>query len=537
MAEIGVRITGWDGNVAGIGQEYQMMLEAGADYQQSGDVDETRRGDGTMLAEAFFLNPKGFDILVWPLAGGAVDPLVFARTVRQWFDPGRNSDGVRYLTANVDEIAVRLGCLVPTWERVPKRQNHYRVSLRAPDVYYEAAALTTATTSPIVNAGTKAAYPVVSLTTTTHASHKRCTVTGQGADGGVEGYPIRLNINDAALAATNVFAFIGGDSVPLTVVNPGTATSAVWLLADTHSDGVTSTIVDVIYGAGLSNPKAGTFDAGGMHLVDSTNAAWQYDNFQITSHERHAGVFQPDQIGILSGGGGDAGPQWDSFGISAESAGSISFNVGALGAEDANAMVATIPAGVGTSSDMVNWKRVTSGMVSGRAFIRYQTPGRAGWIDAWTTQSAGTDTTSLDIDTAVVVAIGVEFSFSGSDTAATLIVSSNGSTSGTRSRFDLNLPPTVVVGAAANVDVYNGVFQIGAGPALTFANTFASDGTLSIDAARGVVETLVASGILFNPPIANQSRLLSVPTGSNVVTNSAATGATPYSVAYRERWA
>lgn len=457
--------------------------------------------------------------------GSAVTADVFRRAVEQLFDPSGNGS-LRYLTFTAGDgtTTLRLGVYIVRREWLPLGVDQYIIELLAPAGGSEANADTTSSSNPatVTNAGTRPASPILALTSATHGTLRATTVAGTGNGGGLTNYPTVAALNDANATATNVWVFIRGVPVPCLVDDGGTVTSRVWFLCDTKSDGADIDVA-IIYASGITNPRCGALSDGGMLWTgtgESDNSTWRWDDWQSTSHPNRTGVWVPSVAGRHAA-------STMSFGITAEATGGITFSlIDQAGAypNDADSLTLAVGAKAGATSALTNLKRALTGASTAsdqQAYVRYRKANSTAWTTAWTQATTATVTTSIDLDDAVEIIIGLEFLAPDPGgslvTNPSLTIASSG-TGASNAGLSLAATPTVTVGAAATVDVYNGSYTIGS-RSLTFDAVFVPDGTFTIDCATGEMTSSTGQRWYGDIVPSDPDVLLALESGDNTITD------------------
>lgn len=329
----------------------------------------------------------------------------------------------------------------------------------------------------------------ITVTNTTQFTIPVNGATNGAGSGGAVALAADYDSTFVGLAEENFAVYVEGLSVPCDVTIIDGALVYVWALLDTGADGLTATNVDIVYGAGLSNPLAGTLNDAGMSWTDHgncTNSAWEWDDWSgILSNTARTGVWRPAKTGNHHP---DAAV---SYGISATSTG-VTFALGGEGTYDnsADSIRMLVGAKAGVTSALTGLKRVTAGLdgTNARAFVRKRIAGSKDWLDVWTSSSNATVSSNIDIDDAVEIAIGIE-NFGSTADVATLDISDV--SAGNQIALALASTPTVVIGSATNADVHNGSLTIG-DRTITFNNLIVPDGTLTVDAAARSITSSVA---------------------------------------------
>lgn len=325
------------------------------------------------------ISRDGFTILMHIVRNpaAAVTSAAFAKNVKQWFEPGAGVSGLRYLNVTGDDgsTALRIGVHVMSCTPSAEFVDAVDVVLAAPRPYFEASTATTSGSNPssVTNAGNVTVRPTLTLTTTTHVTRQRWTVTGAGIQGGLRQYPVKLAIADANLTSANAYVQVNGMPVPFLVVGGGSSGSYIWLRVDTASDGMTATTVDVVYGSGISgNALAQTLPYGGMDLTDATctNTTWKWNSLNTSGNPAWPACWRP---AVTGGTGGVSG----SFGMTAETASSVVLAryTDSTGPSDADSIV--METGGVTAVQLFNVSRVTAGHAAPTVTIATTVPGVA----------------------------------------------------------------------------------------------------------------------------------------------------------------
>lgn len=170
-----------------------------------------------------------------------------------------------------------------------------------------------------------------------------------------------------------------------------------------------------------------------------------------------------------------------------------------------------------------------------RAFVRYRTAGQLNWTDAWTTTTAGTVDTAIDVPGAVMLAVGIEPYGTAMTSGGTLRVQNVANSAQVVLGSDV---PAVTVGAAGTAWLLHGSHvnsttnpQSAQPGTITFTNVL-TDGTLTVDAYNAQITpgTLVWYGDI---AFSNPDQWFSFACGSNAV--SGTVGGT-ISYAFQRRW-
>lgn len=502
----------FDGNNIGPSTDYLGILDDRFAWPVTGNVE--MQGRRSIEPLVLSVSPGSRSLtLGFALGSGGTTAATFRSNLAKWFDIGKNKAGARYLVAYASDgsTQVRLPVYVVEWE-IDSLGISFRVVLTMAQPYWEANSATTSAANPatVSNAGNVAVRPSIALTQSTHKTIRACTVSGAGAANGLVAYPVRFALSDSAATSTNVFVFVNGVSVPCNVQGGGGASSVVWALVDTRADG-SDTYVDIIYGSGITNPLCGELDDPDLFDTASTsNTSWRWDNWAVTTHPSFAGSWVP---AVTGNHGASIAYQLTSDG------GSVQFDIVASGTSDYDSIYVALPAGGdnGGSTGPSNLSRVTTGLggTYTQAYVRGRLANTDRWTSAWSTRANGTVTTAATVTgQAVALAVGLENDGATAD-PATLVIDNTASP--TSISVD-NASPTVVVGAAANIDYYDGTLVVG-GYTLTFSDCFAPDGTLTIDCQAKTI-TSSASGAIYNlPSFSDPAVWAALEPGSNTVTD------------------
>ena len=479
-----------------------------------------RAGDVTVPAREFAL-------LVYPnqsapasVGSGAV----WRATVEGRFRPRRSGAPVTLSATWHDGTAVEMAVRIVARQRITTADTGepwsiaYQLTLRADIPIWSAVTPSSSSAAVITNAGNIDVYPSVALTTTATQTWRRCTVTGAGLTNGLQAYPVRLDLAASPTPAT-VLVFVNG--APATFYLDA---SRLWTLVDTHPDGVTATTIDVVYGAGISNPRAQRLDMGGLNPTTSTNSLWVYRSFSARVNQGYAGQWRPELLGRQTF------EQPFSFGLadSGGTAATVTYSSNQRDYDsDADALVVDVPSGV---SILYNATRVTSAtLVNLQWAVRSRLANDVTWQTVATGRAAGT-TTSTDISSvanAIQLALVTEtYLASGGGTANNPAgsVTFNVYSGIAYMRILLAQPPAVTINPAQTLDWHNGTLRLGNGPGVTFSRFMVPSGTLTIDAQAGAISSSVPDapmfgGVSFDDPgvmleLAPGDNTLTAPPGS-----------------------
>lgn len=508
----------FDGTTLGTGTDYDAWLDARDEYVMTSAIDTITRRSASPLVTGTAEEGRTITLHIANAAGSSLTAAEFRDAVKTLFDSRKNAMGERTLVIVGDDGStnVQIGVYVAQWAYLSQGVDEYVITLWARQNYWQATTVTESDPDPatVTNAGNTIAYPTIELTTGTHVTRRACTVTGAGAGGGLIAYPVRFDLSDANATSTNVFVYVEGVSVPCYVMNSGLSTSAVWALVDTASDGTTATNVDIIYGTGPTNPLAGTLDDAGMAWTNGSvisNTSWIWSDWStVTSNPPRPGAWRP----ALTGEHNDAADV--SYGISS-SGNNVIISLGAAGSFDnrADSVRLHVGAKAGTTNALSGMSRVTANLdgSNARSFVKYRVANSSTWVTAVSTTTNGTATSAVDLDNAVEIVVGLE-NFGSTADPATLTISAN-------TTLALASNPTVVVGSATDMDIYDGDYTIG-DRTISFTNLIVPDGTLSINCESRTITSSVAGpfygdedALTFSHP--DQWLLLNP--GSNTVTD------------------
>ncbi|MBV6425168.1 MAG: hypothetical protein NAOJABEB_02982 [Steroidobacteraceae bacterium] len=477
-------ITSVGGNTVNGATSYKVYFPNGDPIARRKSVQSRARLNTSPLTTARQYEALEFTVRI-SAADTATAYATFKSNIEKWFSPYRSStvalvanwhDGTSvYVDAEILELQ-------PIQDAGVVQSLIYEARLWAAVPIWQASSADTSSSNPatVTNDGNVAVRPSIALTTSTHKTLRACTVSAAVGTSLVS-YPIQFTLNDSAATSTNVFVFVNGVSRPCNVQGGGGASSKVWALVDCAPDG-SDTYVDIIYGSGLTNPRCGELDDPDLFDTTATsNSSWKYDNWSLRAHGTHAGSWFPATTGNYRY---DEPHQLSSDGTSAV------FALVNVGTSDYDSMVLLTPSG---STQVASLSRVTASLGSyTQAFMRNWVTGESDWTTEWSTRSNGTVTTTQSFSDSVAIAVGLE----------------NDGTMGAPGTLTLTesvsyvavtiTSPTVTVGSAANVDYYDGTYVVG-NYTLTFEDTFAPDGTLTIDCQTKAI-TSSASGAVYNAP-------------------------------------
>lgn len=507
-------LVSWDGNSIGPGTDYHAYLASGDRFPVSGTVATQSRRTVEPHVLSTSLNQRRLTVHVRLAAGAATSLATFRANMKTWFDPASNASGARYLVMYAEDgtTQIRIAAYVEEIQPTPRNNIGFDIALVMPRPYWEAASATTSADNPatVTNAGNVAVRPSIELETGTHKTRRACTVTPVTA-WPVTAYPARFLLSDANATSSNVFVYVNGVLVPCYVTGGGSGSSAVWALVDCADDG-TPTYVEIFYGSGMTNSLCGALSAGTMRSA-STNASWEWDDWTVLTNPNYCGQWRPDNLGnhhtsatakyrITDGG-------------------SVVISLATTGVSTFDAISLRVPSGWDSTATSIDGLSRTTANLDGtnaQAFVRALYKSSATWVDLWTTRANAAVSTDINgTDGAIMLSAGLENDGATNDPATLTLTDAGGVN---RVRVDLlaSTTPTVVVGAATNVDYYNGTYQVG-GYTLTFAHTLAPDGTLAIDCQEKTISSSASGPIINMPTFSDPSIWAALEPGSNTITD------------------
>lgn len=509
-------IVSFDGNNVNQSTSYNVRILNSNPISRGIDVMSSSRRNRGGLLDAIVYQPLILNVAIFG-ADSATARSTWMSNVQQWFSPWHT--GTRQLVSTwIDGttqvyLDVEVLSLAKTNDNGTVMGTIYECVMRAEYPIWRKTTDTVSSSNPatVSNAGNVRAYPSIALTTATHKTLRSCTVAGAGESNGVVAYPVLFALNDSAATSTNIFVYINGVSAPCYVINGGTGTSAIWALVDTAADG-SSTAVDIIYGSGITNPLCGALSDPGLfetYSASSTNTSWRWAEWDIAAHARVPGAWIPATTGYHN-----ASIYYQMTSASA----SATFNLLTSGSSDYDSMYLSVPTGVksGFGGGITNLYRSTSGIgASGaQAYVRGLLPGGDTWTTLWSTTANGTVTTAISTSQEyIALCCGIENAGAGADPSTAIFDNSSWYMS-----IEIATPLTVTIGSASNVDYYNGTYVIG-DYTITFADTFAPDGTLTIDCHNRTISSS-ASGSIYNlPKFSDPTAWAALNPGSNTVTD------------------
>lgn len=509
------------GHNIGPGTGYGAYLDANDDFGTSIGLNATQRRNAPPTIDSITIDGRTIPMRL-SREGSIVSETTFHTNVQQWCNPYAMVDGPVTLVMYAVDGTTQISAPVYVTGRapIPGAPWAYAVALYLANPALEATTPTTATSSPIVNAGNVTALPSVAFTSATHKTWRASTVSGAGYGSGMTAVPVQFTLNSSTATTATTFVYVNGVNVPCLVQGSAGASSTVYALIDTAADG-TNTVVDIVYGSSLVNPLASTLlDYGRLWgssaATVSTNAVWRWDDWSsvLTNPRKLPGVWYPAVTGAHLNPDTAIG-----FAVSAAQIDLTPTAAGTGLIYDSIVMI--VPPGVSSSGIPVNsLKRLTdASFANARMYVKFKTAGNPSWQTAWSTTSASQTITALlnTLTDAVIVAIGVE---STSTTLAPAGTASIGFGSLGYLQMTLANTVTATVGTAANLDYYNGAFQIGSGPSITFNAFLVADGTLTVDADARTITSSVAGSPMFGLPTwSDDDNWLTVVPGSNVITN------------------
>lgn len=500
----------FDGNDFAVTADYGFIFAYSDPFGVSGTVEMQSRRSIEPQVMSVSRDGRTIPIQIFNRDPANLTAATFRSNIKKWFTPGKNTS-VRYLVFYADDgsTLVRIPVYVQSLDPIYETDQHYLAILTMAQPWFEANTATTSLANPatVTNAGNVATRPSVAITQSTHKTLRACTVAAVAGFGFTQ-YPIRFLLSDTAATNTNTFTYVNGVSVPNYVTDSGGAGSAVWCLVDCASD-ASNTYVDIIYGTSITNPLCQTLDPGDMlDNSQSLNTLWAWDQWEVSTHPNYAGVWLPTTVGDHAAGV----HQLTSDG------GSVVLSIVASGQSDYDSISVRLPVGIGASS-FDNISRTTAALdgTNARSFIRTRLPGTDQWTTLDTSRSNATDTTDeINAVNIVAIAVGLENDGATADPSTLTITEDTGDT--------VIVPvstqdPVVTVAAAANVDYYNGTLTVGA-YVLTFTNTFAPDGTLTIDAATKSISSSAAGAIYNSPTFSDPAVWMALEPGEITITDA-----------------
>ena len=168
----------------------------------------------------------------------------------------------------------------------------------------------TTTSTTTTNNGDYKALPTLTITSSALASRQVWRIQDNSGRG-LTGYPYKLPI---ALASDD-WVFHKG--------RPLAHTASGWVLLDIPknplTDGAQTAIdLDIFIGTGITNPLADDLDLGGL-AQGSTNAAWSFNEWEVSGHPNGTGTSRPIKIGTTYSS--------VSYGIVSESASAVTIGI------------------------------------------------------------------------------------------------------------------------------------------------------------------------------------------------------------------
>lgn len=417
-----------------------------------------------------------------------IDWQAYHKLVSQWFQPGldRPGNGLtggRYLKVRWIDEATDLRLLVHVQRRA-RRANFidvYDIDLLAVQPTLErlnqqSQVITGSGT--ITTAGTARAGAILELTGTAAAMARRMRLTDNSGKGVVQ-YPVIVDSGATQTPSTTVWALVGDVPAPCSV----TLNRYYWVLVNVPAGGFTDVY---IVNTGVVNPNINTLNNGALDAgMTSSLSVLVWDDYRISSHPSKPGQWKAKVFPQPAGRPEDMG-----FGITAESLSGVTFtlNTPAVGnPNNANAMLCTLPLPAGLSNALTNLRRITTNHTSGvRSYVRYRTADSEAWVDAWTATTNGNVTTSLDIDNAVEIVVGIEYTGATPTDGAALALSGDFSCA-------LSTPLSGSLGTTAYRTLNGTITNSTTGQVITFTN-FAFPGTgLTIDCSAPLGERVKPS--------------------------------------------
>lgn len=469
--------------------------------------------------------------------GGAVDAETFHENVMKWFAPvAKSTSGktTRYLRVLHHDGSTQLRIPVNVVACNPRGgvDDVFDVTLESLVPYFEDITsgeqtnTTSAGAATVANAGNHRA-PVTLELTGSAITGVRYTVTDAGGDG-LADYIIQLNSEGGGATSSQTFVLVNGKNVPhVSGQLDGSLDRWFWCRIDVEPGG--SVTVDIIPSTGVTNPLADTLDVGSLSNASSgvSDYQWIVDIVSIiNSPAQKQGIWSPRRF-LLN----NTAPE--GFGYAISQTGSsgtfdtiLTLNNPRQGAaNDANAigLMGGVPAG--SSNDLTNVERVTASHTAGvRSFCRFRIAGSRTWETAWSQTADGTVTTSIDVDEAVEIVIGIEYTDSGSPTdGATLTLDES---SGNAWDLDLNTftNPSTSSAAKSWALLDGAVTNSTTGQVVTFSDYIYPSGELVIDFDRvfehGGITLLAVGATLGSITFSDPAEGMSLEPGNNSITET-----------------
>lgn len=534
----------WDGNAIGDGTGFPCRIVIGSPVGYGAEVRELPQTNRPASLESIAIGGRDI-VLVFDYEDdifNPVDAITFRSRVRQWFDPGRGKDGLRWLELNYDGELVRIACLVVQRDEPGEPQNRIIVDLYAPDPRFESLDERTVSTGAIINGGNAPAQPRISIAPVSSVSWWKVTLSDPTGGNGVVGALARI-VGPAfgAFLANKTYVIADNRSQRFRIHTPASPSPPIlWMRVNIPPGGTRD--VHILSGVQLpNNPVYNTLDMGGV-LTTSSATAYSYSSILPLASPAAMMSWQPSALGPLPWTATDDKLAWEITNegnpLHIELFGPRVADARAL---EYNAVRLVIPTG---ATSITSLRRVTTGMGTDdavQAFVWYKTSiGAPKWNVAWT-DTNGTDTAatiSFGAGPAYEVAIGIIYIDLGVTFIPTnprLALSPNGTS------FSVLAPHiTGTLTTPGTMGYYNGIIGNNtSGHGITFAQLVAP-GNLLIDTShdlniRNIRHSLDGpimgeDGIQFTDP----SDWFALEPGSNDVTVDPNLGTV--SLTFRERW-
>lgn len=513
--------TAFDGLTLGYSGDYGALFEADGDYTVEVTINQQARPGTYPAVTGHARNAITRRMLVYRPHNSSVSAATFNATVKQRFDPARNSDGPRYLTGTGDDgvTVLRLPCYVQALRQRPGVLHAYDVTLESVQPYFETNAAPTpsaANPASVTNSGTTDALPSIALTTTTHVSRAKVSFGTAVGERGRAAVPTQLSGTFTGATAATTLAFVNGVSVPTRFIS----TSDIWVVIDVPGNGGSVT-VDILWGAGINNPRADELaNSGDFDWTNSNNASWRVSAYSVTDNPVRAGEWRPATFGRLV-------PDGSSYELDDSAGTSVVLKryIDGRGRNDADSIAMSIPQTTGIS--ISNLSRVTATHdASCQSFVATRAKGSNAWVDAWTTSANATVTTSITIPTgAVEIAAGTRYIGATPATNPTLTIS--GATA-----VAVDLIGLRVTAATEVMDFYDGTITIG-DDTITVDEVIVLDGTLTLDAATGQITSSTGESYYGSIRGSDPSALVRLEPGANAISDTLDVGAS-YTISHRD---
>lgn len=274
----------------GPGDPYKMGLVLNDHEGWSAESAIHMRTNQPGVREHMTINPRNIPFIIQrnpAYTGTAKTPEEFRQEMLRHFAPFK---GERELIAlhddGVTEIYVRVDVLNVNFLGHTQHVAEIVGTFEAIDPIWRKTSISTTTT----NDGDYKALPTLTIASTVQASGGRRVYRIQDRTGrGLTGYPFKLPVT------------LANDDWVLHKGRPLAFTSSGWILVDIPKNPLTTGAqtaidLDVYRGTGIVNPLADDLDLGGL-AEDSTNTAWSFNEWEVSSHPNGTGTSKPIKIG------------------------------------------------------------------------------------------------------------------------------------------------------------------------------------------------------------------------------------------------